>query len=148
MSVCRCIRCFSRYYPVAREIAADKFITVHKRDSPYARNDLLQQCDHLAESRWLNIGEASNVAAWVRKRRYKTGGQRVVDADKYDRNSLGLAADRINSRTGAGIDDVWLERDALLCSRLQCRGPITLDGCITALTLNGFYITPSKLHED
>src|SRR5260370_42659700 len=146
MRLCRCIRFFSRYDPVAREIAADKFITVHKRDSPYARNDLLQQCDHLAESRWLNIGEASNVAAWVRKRRYKTGGQRVVDADKYDRNSLGLAADRINSRTGAGVDDVWLERDDLLCPRFQGRGPISLFACITAFNLNGFSLTPSKLH--
>src|SRR5260370_33227646 len=108
-------------------MSADKFITVHKRDSPYARNDLLQQCDHLAESRWLNIGEASNVAAWVRKRRYKTGGQRVVDADKYDRNSLGLAADRINSPTGAGIDDGWLVGDDLLCSRLHVSSPISLD---------------------
>src|SRR5260221_1759427 len=109
MSLCRCIRCFSRYYPVAREIAADKFITVHKRDSPYAWNDLFQQSDHLAERRWLNIGEASNVAAWVRKRRYKTGGQRVVNADKYDRDGLGLAADRIDGRTSAGIAEVWHE---------------------------------------
>src|SRR5260221_12051909 len=146
MSLCRCIRCFSRYDPVAREIAADKFITVHKRDSPYARNDLLQQCDHLADSRWLKIGEASNVAAWVRKRRYKSGGQRGVNADKYDRNGLGLAADRINSRTSAGIDDVWLECDDLLCSLLQGRGPISLVACITAFNLNGFSLTPPKLH--
>src|SRR5258708_16088454 len=114
MSLCRCIRCFSRYDPVAREIAADKFITVHKRDSPYARNDLLQQCDHLADSRWLKIGEASNVAAWVRNRRYKTGGQRVVNADKYDRNSLALAADPINTQTTAGIAYIWRECNHLL----------------------------------
>src|SRR5258708_7840938 len=76
----------------------------------------------------------------------KPAGQRVVNADKYDRNGLGLAADRINSRTSAGIDDVWLECDDLLCSRLQCRGPISLVACITALNLNGFSLTPSKLH--
>src|SRR5260370_24192601 len=103
MSLCRCIRCFSRYYPVAREIAADKFITVHKRDSPYARNDLLQQCDHLAESRWLNIGESSNVASWVRERRYKNGGHRVVAGDRSDRKSPALAAAPSNSRTDRGI---------------------------------------------
>src|SRR5216684_8586273 len=106
MSLCRCIRCFPGYDPVASLITAD--LIVHERDSPGARSDLLQRCDHLAESRWLKIGKTGNVAAGVCKRRYKTGGQRVVDADEYDRNGLGLAADRINGRTGAGEDDIRL----------------------------------------
>src|SRR5258708_12707149 len=46
----------------------------------------------------------------------KPAGQRVVNADKYDRNGLGLAADRINNRTTAAINSVSLHTPPLLSS--------------------------------